>query len=136
MSRYLYKTDEIKACINNLYDQGARGNSNRYNGMSVLDEEHLTALLIQATPFVDLPSVHDLDPHQGIFLMIAKYIDSANPDAAIELADYLKNLFVDYFQDTIERMMEERADDDRVFEKKQQELDREREIAAFDKQRI
>jgi hypothetical protein len=136
MSRYLYKSDEIKAYVNHLADSGATGNSNAYKGISVADEEHLTALLIQATPFMDLPSIHDLDKHQGIYLMIAKFVSTPDGDNAIELADYLKNLFVDYFQGTINRLLEEKRDDSRISETEVQKREKEQDNYLYEKSRL
>lgn len=106
-----YKTDEIRSLINRLYSAGAVGNSNCYKGISVADEAHLTALLIQATPSIELPSINDLDVHNGLPLMVARYVASSNTDGAVELSNYIKSLYIDYFKDTIKRLMEERANE-------------------------
>lgn len=106
-----YRTDEIKEYITRLQNAGTVGCSNSYKGISSSDEQHLTALLMSATPSYDLPTLNELDIHNGLPLMVARYVDSGHAETAIELATYLKNLYVDYFKETIKRLMEEHANE-------------------------
>lgn len=106
MSRY--KSDEIKGYVRRLQEKGAIGDSNTYNGISPADELHLISLIIQSTPDADLPTLHELDVHNGLSLMIARYIDSCSTEMAIELATYIKNLYVDHYKIMIKQLMEEK----------------------------
>lgn len=130
--------DEIRAFVNNLYDAGARGNSNAYKGMRVCDEEHLAALLMQATPFNLLPSIHDLDRHDSIYGMVGRFIKNESPECAEDIAQYLKNIFVNYYQETIQQLMDDVHAVSRDGQQEQREAAEEtrRNIAAFDRQRI
>lgn len=110
MEKY-FRNDEINAHINLLLDNGVMADSNSYKGMSVCDEEKLTSLLIQATPYSELPTPSTLDVHNGLYTMIARYVGSTTPEAAVALADYLKNLFVDHFKKTILELMDEKINE-------------------------
>lgn len=131
-------TDEIRSFVNNLYDAGCRGNSCAYKGMRVCDEEHLTGLLIEATPFIDLPSVHELDKHNSLYGMIARYAKNESPELAWDIAEHLRDLFAHYYQDQIQHLMEDAHANSGTgqFEAREAEKDRERDIASYAKQRM
>lgn len=93
------KSDEIKEYLTRLNRIGARG-------ISSLDQQRLTALLIQGAPSTELPTINELDIHHGIPVMIASYIENPNTDTAFMLADYIRNLYVDFFKQTVEILIE------------------------------
>lgn len=131
-------TDEINAKINELYDAGYRGNANTYRGMRVADEDHLTALIIQSAPYIELPSIHDLDQSHSVYGMIARYIKSTTPENAVDLSDHLASLFVKYYQGLINRLMEDKHRDSSANQSESGKFrtDINRDIHSFNKQRI
>lgn len=94
-----YKTNEIKEYITLLNKIDAKG-------ISTVDQQHLTALLIQATPSIDLPTLHHLDIHCGLPVMISSYVGCPNTDTAYMLSNYIKHLYVDHFKETILKLIE------------------------------
>jgi len=131
-------SDEIRAFVNNLYDMGYRGNSNSYKGMPVADEDHLAGLLMQATPYNLLPNIEELDSHASVPGMLARYIKHESPEVAEDIANYLKNLYVKYYQETIQQLMDE-AHAHSVDGERESSIAREENrlnIAAHDRQRI
>lgn len=94
-----YKSEEIKEYITRLNKISAKG-------ITSLDQQRLTALLIQATPSYELPTINELDIHRGLPVMIASYIDNPNTDTAYMLANYIQYLYVDYFKTTVKKLIE------------------------------
>lgn len=131
-------SDEIRSCVNNLYDLGYRGNSNSYRGMRVCDEEHLAGLIIQATPLIQLPALDDLDQNSVIINMMSRYLKHSTPELAQDIAEHLKELLVKHFQNYIQQLMDDAHYDsaEGEFEREQSRKDLDRDIHSFNKQRI
>lgn len=103
---YKYITDEIKEYINRLIAKGKTGTSNAYNGISPIDENHLTSLLIQAIPSSRLPTLTELDIHNGLPVMISRYVAKKDAYQANELATYISNLYMDHFLPFIKELLD------------------------------
>jgi hypothetical protein len=115
-----YRTDEINECVNRIYEAATRNKTEYFRGISVSDEEHLTSLLIQATPSCELPTPSMLDLHSGLPTMICRYVDNSNVSLANDLANYIKSLYMDYFKETIKRLMDEKVNERELVHKKEE----------------
>lgn len=126
-------TDEVKQAAQTLYDRGLRGNSNAYQGMSQEDEQNLVSIILQTNKPHSLPSIHDVDQKDSIYGMLARYITHSNPESAQNIADYLKNSFIDHFRPTIQQIMSSFDDGDEAQEARRQLAE---DIASYDNQRL
>jgi hypothetical protein len=113
-----YKTDEIRSYINQLYDSGATGTSYQYMGISLVDEAHITALLIQATPYIEVPKLDLLDIHQGLYILIARAIDSNDAKSHTDLGNYIRDLYLDHYKDKIKQLMDDAAHERELVQQK------------------
>lgn len=101
-----YITDEIRSYVNRLIDNGKTGSSNSYNGITQQDEAHLVSLLMQAIPYSELPTLHKLDIHGGLPLMIARLIGKQDTYNSVELSNYIATLYIDHFLPDIKQLFE------------------------------
>ena len=102
-----YMTNEIRECVKRIAENGKIGNSKYFHGISALDESHLTALLLQAIPPLEIPHITSLDVHNGLTTLIARFIDKSDDYAANQLANYISYLYIDFFKDTIKQLVED-----------------------------
>ena len=102
-----YVTNEIREYIKRLVENGKIGKSSYFQGISVTDEAHLASLLLQAIPSHELPHVSSLDIHNGLTILIARFIDKSDDYSANQLANYIRHLYVDFFKDDIKQLVED-----------------------------
>jgi len=124
------QVDEVNRYICHLYDAGYRGTSDQNKGMSTLDEEHLTGLLINATPQFLLPSLDELDPKNEAMYLLAKYMCDQDIDTASQLLQHLVDGAVALYAPKIQHLMEQKAEDDPKEQIRREEWQREQEHEA------
>jgi len=106
--------------------------------MRPCDEDHLTGLIIQATPFMSLPSIDDIDQNRTIWGMLSRYLKHSTPELAEDIAEHLKELLVNHFQGQIQQLMDDAHSESPEAERERSEarIELNRDIYCFDKQRI
>lgn len=97
-----YITTEIREYVNRICEK-----KNITDYLPAVDEDHITALLLQAIPSHELPHITSLDLHNGLTTLIARFIAKNDGYSANELANYVKYLYVDFFKTTIRELIED-----------------------------